>query len=362
MSPDVTTATRETARPDPREATTAEQRLAVIADLAAVRWTSPPVRVPSWSNDTWLFDDPARGACVLRICWRGDPGRLITESRVGRAAPAAVGVPQVLGFGCTRDALDLTWSLTRRWPGRSLGDVWDELDPAARDRASAAVATRLRALHRWRPSAYLTDRLLSWPRRTDPVGVFGATLNPLPLPRVRVLAAAARTRPGVDAALVDAALEWLAGHPDLAPDLDRPGLEVTHGDLHLHNVWWDDTTAAVRGLLDLEWVRLGPGWLDLARVADNLAEDAVEGLDQHAEFLDRLLHHAPELRVDRLDQRIRYVRTAYQLRALFSWPEPGPDPAPDHPVRQLAALLDGSGPPSRISTGEPVDQSVAGDR
>ena len=60
---------------------------------------------------------------------------------------------------------------------------------------------------------------------------------------------------------------------------------MTHGDLHLDNIWWDGER--VTGLLDLEWVRWGPGWIDLVSVRDNaLAGD--EFSEPHQRLLDTL--------------------------------------------------------------------------
>ena len=50
--------------------------------LELVRPTGPAgpagaVLAESWSNDTWLIDQP-----VLRVCWRGDLERLVRERLV----------------------------------------------------------------------------------------------------------------------------------------------------------------------------------------------------------------------------------------------------------------------------------------
>jgi len=46
-------------------------RPTVPVDLAGA------VLAESWSNDTWLIDQP-----VLRVCWRGDRERLVRERLV----------------------------------------------------------------------------------------------------------------------------------------------------------------------------------------------------------------------------------------------------------------------------------------
>ncbi len=313
-------------------------RFAVATEMAALQWRTDPVLLPSHSNDAWLIEDPSRGACVLRICWRGDRGRLITEAKLGRALPKTVGYPDVLGYGWTRDDRDLSWMLTRRLDGVALAEVWPELSGAQQARAGRRVAGMLMALHRWRPSATLSDRLLSWPRSDRAAGVLGATINPLPLERVRTLAAEVATSPWVDPALIDAAVQWLADHPELAPEIDQPGMPVTHGDLHLGNVWWDGRR--VCGLLDLEWARLAQPYLDLSRLADRAAADQAVGAGDHQQFLETIIAAYPELAVSGLDDRLRYSQIAFQLRQILAWGDPAGSSLPaDHPARLLEDLL-----------------------
>lgn len=317
-------------------------RFAQVIEMTALQWRADPVLVPSYSNDSWLIDDPSRGRCVLRICWRGDRGRLITEAKLGRALPRAVGYPDVLGYGWTRDEHDLSWMVTRQLDGVSLAQVWPELSRRRRTEAGRQVAGMLRSLHRWRPSPTLSDRLLSWPRSTAVAGVVGATINPLPMDRVRRLADWAGEQPSVDSGLVEAALQWLSAHPELAPELDRPGLPVTHGDVHLGNLWWDGRQ--VSGLLDLEWARLASPYLDLSRTADNAsAERALAADDAHQTLFDAVLAAYPELATPDLGERLRYSQLAYHLRELVGWVSPveGATP-PDHPLHLIAELLDGS--------------------
>ena len=102
---------------------------------------------------------------------------------------------------------------------------------------------------------------------TDPQTVIGTTIVPLPLDRVRHLVAPAADHAPEHRTVVAEAWAWLIDHADLLPALDDPTASVTHGDLHLDNVWWDGER--VTGLLDLEWVRWGPAWVDLVSVRDN---------------------------------------------------------------------------------------------
>ena len=175
------------------------------------------------------------------------------------------------------------------------------------------------------------------PPSTDPQAIVGGTILPLPLERVRHLVAPAGERAVEHRNTIDEAWGWLIDHADLLPRLDDPGDVVTHGDLHLDNIWWDGDR--VTGLLDLEWARWGPAWIDLVPVRDNaLAGD--EFSEPHARLLETLRAHAPELAVPDLDRRLTVIELAFQLRQILVWPPPGPDPAVDHPVRLLRRLLD----------------------
>lgn len=326
-------------------------RFAQVIEMTALQWRAEPVLMPgdpaggSQSDDSWSIDDPSRGTCMLRICWRGDRGRLITEAKVGRALPRAVGYPDVLGYGWTRDEHDLSWLVSRRPDGVSLAQAWPELSSAQRTRAGRDVAARLRAMHRWRPSATLSDRLLSWPAGSAIDDILATTISPLPFPRLRRLMAQARRSDEVeesDAELIGAALAWLAGHPELAPELDRPGQGITHGDLHLGRLWWDGRR--VSGLLDLQWVRLAPAYLDLGRPADEAAAERARGEDPaHQQFVELLIEAYPELGRPDLDERLRYLRLAHQLRRLVEWSAPIPDAPrpPDHPQFLIAELVGG---------------------
>ena len=314
------------------------QRLAAVRAAAAVRWRTDPVLTPSDSRDTWLLDEPVLGPVVLRIAWRGDRGRLVTEAKVGRALPAAVGYPPVVGFGWTRDEADLTWSLTRRLPGATLAAAWPELTGRRRAEAVATLTRMLAALYAWRPSAAVSDRLLARPATLDLPGVLGADLLPLPAGRIDVLGQHAQRLPLVDAALVRQAVAWLGRRRHLMPELDRPGLAVTHQDLHLDNVWWDGRR--VTALLDLEWVRLAEPWTDLCRMADHADTDLRAGLDAHQRWSRALEQAVPALRVGELAERLRLGRMAVAVRQLFLWPLAEGEPVPaDHPRRTLERLL-----------------------
>ncbi|HEY5786279.1 MAG TPA: aminoglycoside phosphotransferase family protein [Microlunatus sp.] len=297
-----------------------------------------PELVTSYSNDTWYVRSASAGDVVLRVCWIGDRERLLREAAVGRALPAGIGYPEVLASGAlTVDGEVITWMTCRRLSGTTLMKAWPELAEQQRVRALRDVIAPLQALHRWRPPAQVAQRLGPPSPSEDPQTIVGTTIVPLPLERVRHLVAPAGERAPEHRGLIADAWGWLIDHADLLPRLDDPDDGVTHGDLHLDNIWWDGERVA--GLLDLEWVGWGPAWLDLVSVRDNaLAGD--EFSEPHQRLLDTLRVHAPELEVPDLVRRLTVVELAFQLRQILVWPPPGPDPAIDHPVRLLQRLLD----------------------
>jgi hypothetical protein len=114
------------------------------ARLAAVRETVPvgldgAVLVESWSNDAWVTD-----SAVLRVCWRGDRGRLLREQVLLASLPASVPHAAVLGAG---QAGDLTWMALRRIPGECLDLVWPQLTGGQRREVISSLGAALGALH-----------------------------------------------------------------------------------------------------------------------------------------------------------------------------------------------------------------------
>jgi len=316
-------------------------RLALVLAATGLRPGREAAPVTSHSNDTWLFDDPKKGRVVLRVCWRGDTGRLLREGAVGADLPPEVGYPTVLGFGRVPGDVDLTWTLTRRLGGMSLADAWPTLDDATRRHACRRVARALRSLHGWRPAVTVCALLVPAPLGSRPstAEVIGRAINPLPdgLP---ILVEDARSR-GADVQVLDEALRLLEGDADLMPRLDDPARgQVIHADLHVNNVWWDGR--GVSALLDFEWVRLGPRYVDLARIKDNADLDELEGLTQHPMLLGYLREDYPELfDVVRLPARLRLLQVAFAIRDLCIWGPPVDEATMpvDHPMRSLRRLL-----------------------
>ena len=323
-------------------------RLEALRRSGAMQLIGDPEPVVSYSNDTWLTRTADGDEAVLRVCWIGDRERLLREAAIGAALPAEVGYPAVLDSGrMTVDDVTITWMLSRRLTGCTLMEAWPTLDEDTRDRAVLEVAEPLRALHRWRPGAELTTRIASaaTPPGALPDDIIGASILPLPLERVQALVTPAVERAGAYAPVVEAAWRWLVDHADLLPVLDEPATGVvTHGDLHLGNVWWNGERVA--GLIDLEWVRWGPSWLDLARIRDaavlaGSGSEDEESDQAHAQLLAALRSGWPELElVPELDRRLTAAQLTHQLRSVLTWGPPGEHPAVDHPVSVLRLLLD----------------------
>lgn len=313
-------------------------RFAALVAEAGLDLVGGPELMTSHSNDTWYVRSTSAGEAVLRVCWIGDRERMLREAAVGRALPREVGYPEVLASGAlTVGGEPVTWMISRRLAGSTLRTVWPELDERQRDRALHEVARPLRALHAWCPPAAVAARLGPPAPSIETATIIGSTILPLPLDRVRHLVAPAADRAGEHRAVVEESWGWLVGQADLLPRLDDPADAITHGDLHLDNIWWDGER--VTGLLDLEWVRWGPPWIDLVSVRDNaLAGD--EFSEPHQRLLDTLRAEVPGLEAPDLVRRLTVVELAFQLRQSLVWPPPGPDPAVDHPIRLLRRLLD----------------------
>lgn len=321
-----------------------ELRLRAVLLASGLNPRRPPAGVESHSNDTYLIDDPVHGSSVLRICYRGDVGRLLREAAIGGHLPPEVGYPAVLGAGETFvSGWRLTWSLTRQLRGSTLRDAWPELSGEERRRATHATSRALRTLHAWRPDREVIAAL-EWPSPgtlTTPDLVIGASLHPLPMERAGVLIDALARRSDVDRALVGAARDAIGRLGHLAPPLDDPAPgELIHGDLHLSNIWWSDRGEA--GLIDLEWVRFAPAWVDLARLQENADADLAEGSTAHRDFMGWLEEDYPRLfAADRLADRIRLCCLVFQVRQALIW-----SPLPsnraiqlDHPLRMLERLV-----------------------
>jgi scyllo-inosamine 4-kinase len=224
------------------------------ARLAAVRPDVPvslagAVLVESWSNDTWVTE-----RSVLRVCWRGDRGRLLREQALLAAIPGSVPHAEVLGAG---QAGDLTWMALRRIPGQRLDLVWPRLTDDQRRAALRHLGAVLAALHQWAPPPAVRAMMQQAVPAT-PEAIGGSAIVPLPVTALAPLLDRVGQLPGMDAGLARRRLGALQGVLLERELTDGP---VVHGDAHLANVLWQD--GHLTALLDFEWARIGPPDLEL---------------------------------------------------------------------------------------------------
>jgi aminoglycoside phosphotransferase (APT) family kinase protein len=306
----------------------AEGRLVIVAKAAGLDLSHDVEAVVSHSNDAWRVGDT-----VLRVCWRGDRGRLRREAAVVAALPDAIPHAEVLGGG--EAAADLTWMLTRRLPGRSLDEQWVALDTASRRNAFTQLADALRALHGWTPPPDVAQEVRWRPAVFDTDSIIGVDLNPLPVDRALALVPRALDLAGVDPGLIDAVADRLVQLRPLDPFTAGDATVVTHGDAHLGNILWHDDHLVA--LLDFEWARWGPPDLELQAFC-RLDGRAPAALTWLAEFYPGLVSHP------RWMERVWLYDLAETLRSLLIRP-PAADGTADefHPLARLRDLVDGPG-------------------
>jgi hypothetical protein len=303
-------------------------RLRHLTATGRVDLPGDPRLVESESNDVWSI-----GGFVLRVCWRGDPGRLERELLVAAHLPQGVPYPPVVGGG--RDEA-LSWMVTRRLPGSALSGLWDTLSPGERRAAIGRHAQILQTLHGWQPPPAVSEAIRRRPPvdPADPATIVGADVNPLPLPRARLLVEAARRLPFVDPGVLDAIAdrfrELRASDPFLTDDP-----VVVHGDASTANLLWHQ--GSIVALLDFEWVRWGPRDLELAPFVGFIGGRSTV-LAWLEEDYPRLFA-APDL-----VQRLWLYQLTGTLRGLIVYPPSGPEDAlhPYGAVWELRKLLGGA--------------------
>jgi hypothetical protein len=150
---------------------------------------------------------------VLRVCWRGDRGRLLREQALLASLPASVPHAEVLGAG---QAGDLTRVALRRIPGEGLNLAWPRLPDRQRHDALSPLGTVLEELHRWRPPPAVRTLLT----RAGPAGtatredVGGSAIVPLPVARLAPLLDWTDQLPGIDGDLARRVRQRLATPAD----------------------------------------------------------------------------------------------------------------------------------------------------
>ena len=303
-------------------------RLRHLQATGQVDLPGDPRLVESESNDAWII-----GELVLRVCWRGDPGRLERELLVAAHLPEGIPYPPVVAGG--RDQA-LSWTVTRRLPGSTLSALWDTLPPGERRAAIRQHAQILQTLHAWRPPPAVSAAIRHRPPvdPADPATIVGMDVNPLPVSRALLLVEPARRLPFVDPGVVDAVAERFrelrASDPFLTDEL-----MVVHGDAGTANLLWHQ--GRIVALLDFEFVRWGPRDLELAPFVGFL-----RGRSTVLAWLEEdypRLFAAPDL-----IQRLWLYQLAGTLRGLIVWPPRSPEDAlrPYSAVWELRKLLGGA--------------------
>jgi aminoglycoside phosphotransferase (APT) family kinase protein len=233
------------------------------ARLAAVRPAVPvdlsgAILVESWSNDAWITD-----RFVLRVCWRGDRGRLLREQALLASLPTSVPHAVALDAGQTGD---LTWMALQRTPGERLDLAWPQLPVSQRREAMVSLGAALSALHRWTPPpevrAMFGQASAAVPATPDAIG--GSAIVPLPVARLSPLLDRIERLPGMDAGLARRVRSRLGQLATVLSDRELTDGPVLHADAHLANVLWHQGRLAA--LLDFEWARIGPPDLELEAV------------------------------------------------------------------------------------------------
>jgi aminoglycoside phosphotransferase len=284
-----------------------------FARLEIVRGAVPvdldgAVLAESWSNDTWLA-----GGSVLRVCWRGDPKRLLREAMLLESLPAWIPHAAVLASGCTEG---LTWLVVRRIPGERLDLAWPRLSGRERRDAVVSLAGALKALHGWRPPSEVLATLRQEPVRAlvTPDDIVGAGVVPLPVGRLFPLLGWLEEQPGMDSDLAGRVRTRVEGLRPLVSDAEFEDGVLVHGDASFANVLWHQ--GRLVALLDLEWARLGPPDLELATISG----DAADIQAWEPPIFTWLRVGYPEL-FDRehLTERIWLYDICFRIRQLCAW-------------------------------------------
>lgn len=292
------------------------------------------VPLPSDSNDAWRL-----GELVLRICYRGDRARFERAALVTSGLPASAKVPRLLDYGSDDE---LAWQVTAWVDGVPLGAAWTGLDADDRRRAITELGEALAELHGHAfPPAVLTALLAPRPvGDVSPAAVIGADINPLPVPRARLLLEPAARLPGVDRGLID---QLAARFDELEPIdpcgervlADGDGPVVVHGDAHPLNVLWDEGVVAV---LDWEWVRVAAPALEIEPFLYRGYESSTSLMADSHRIIGWLADAHPSAFADPdLIRRMWLIELAYTLRDLHIEPpiRPGRPLPMHHPLRRL---------------------------
>lgn len=297
----------------------ARARLGTVAARLGLTVTGQESRLDGASNDTWLLGD-----AVLRVCWRGDPDRLVREAALLSALPAGFPVPRPLA--CDRDGR-LSWLLMPRLPGVTLADAWPTSTSADLRGHVRELGELVRALHDWQPPAELRAMIeaAAPDDADDALTITGKRLVPLAHRQQLRLIDYLRTVPYVPGELLDAVLARL---PEQRP---VESAVLLHGDATPGNVLVHE--GRIGGLLDWEWAGFGPPHLESALPV------WWARCSGHGEFVDWLIADCPELAGDPAQRWV--CLAAFALRCMVHWPPDRPEAQlyRDHPMVLLRELV-----------------------
>ncbi len=195
-------------------------------------------RAGGWTNAVWMTDE-----LVLRLSTKKENKNLLHEARLSAFLPSEVGYPQIVETGITAG---YAWTLAKRLPGRSLGEVWDDLHCEERVTALQGLWARAQAIH----SVPCEDIATIVPRRawfnsTDPEEA-ETSLTRL-------------TEEGIFTKTETVVLQDTLAH--FWEVLPTAPCVLCHGDLTMDNAVWHD--GQVIALLDFEFAVIAPVQLDL---------------------------------------------------------------------------------------------------
>ncbi len=202
---------------------------------------SQAARAGGWTNATWLTD-----AFALRLAVRPGGDKLRREAGLGALLPAEVGYPPPLAWG---ELEGHEWCLSRRAPGRNLGELWLRLGWAERISAWRQLWDKVLAVQRVDTAAAAPfARQVPWFGAPDLAAAVGSL-----------------ERFAADGLLNAQQVRALAGRlADYWAALPGARVVLNHGDLTTENALWQD--GRVTALLDFEFAVIAPPQIDLAEL------------------------------------------------------------------------------------------------
>lgn len=196
------------------------------------------LRAGGWTNAVWMTDE-----LVLRLSTKKGNISLLQEARLSAFLPSEVGYPRDVETGTTAG---YAWTLARKLPGRSLGEVWDDLHWEERVTALQGLWARVQDVHfvPCEEIATIVPRR-AWFNSTNPEEAEASVT------RLKKEGIFTKTEAVVLQDTLDRFWEALPTAPCV----------LCHGDLTMDNAVWYD--GQVTALLDFEFAVMAPIQLDL---------------------------------------------------------------------------------------------------